>query len=413
MDERAALVAAIAANPDDDTPRLAFADWLQEHGEESRAEFIRLQCELGRPVPRERYRHSEALFTQCTRLFGAYWQEWFRPLILALGADEPVPPLGRPYGPPGRAGGTVAIARLPPTSWTGIPDPAYFLEQVRIERGFATQLCIRTDYCKPPRSFAGAFRLEPITELDITLPTDPPNGRDLLEECLEQIRSLILHLVGPDDPSIPGGLAALLDFPGWSGLQAFELHHPYVGSPIPPRWIERILDCAWVEQLTAFSAGLTDAGLRLLRPSPASHNLTSLCLANSQLSADSISSLGTLRCHSGVKRLNLSHSGLRSRHIGALAASGVWDSLEDLDLSQNPIRDEGATALAGNGLLKQLRRLNLAATELNADGILAVAKAVDPDRIEVLNLESNTLEHVLAVSLCKRFGTRVSLVLDD
>jgi uncharacterized protein (TIGR02996 family) len=35
----------IVADPDDDTPRLIFADWLDEHGEEERAEFIRLQCE--------------------------------------------------------------------------------------------------------------------------------------------------------------------------------------------------------------------------------------------------------------------------------------------------------------------------------------------------------------------------------
>jgi uncharacterized protein (TIGR02996 family) len=41
-----ALVAAIRATPDDDLPRLVAADWLEEHGEPERAEFIRLQCEL-------------------------------------------------------------------------------------------------------------------------------------------------------------------------------------------------------------------------------------------------------------------------------------------------------------------------------------------------------------------------------
>jgi len=43
MTEREALLAAVCANPDDDTPRLVFADLLQENGEEARAEFIRLQ----------------------------------------------------------------------------------------------------------------------------------------------------------------------------------------------------------------------------------------------------------------------------------------------------------------------------------------------------------------------------------
>ena len=48
MTERDALLAAVCEQPDDDTPRLVFADWLQEHGEEERAEFIRLQIELAR-----------------------------------------------------------------------------------------------------------------------------------------------------------------------------------------------------------------------------------------------------------------------------------------------------------------------------------------------------------------------------
>jgi len=36
---------AIYDTPDDDTPRLVFADWLEEHGEEDYAALIRLQCE--------------------------------------------------------------------------------------------------------------------------------------------------------------------------------------------------------------------------------------------------------------------------------------------------------------------------------------------------------------------------------
>lgn len=46
MTDRDALLAAITANPDEDTPRLIYADWLEEHDEAERAEFIRLQCQL-------------------------------------------------------------------------------------------------------------------------------------------------------------------------------------------------------------------------------------------------------------------------------------------------------------------------------------------------------------------------------
>lgn len=43
MSDEEALLAAIAAHPEEDTPRLAFADWLDEHNQPIRAEFIRVQ----------------------------------------------------------------------------------------------------------------------------------------------------------------------------------------------------------------------------------------------------------------------------------------------------------------------------------------------------------------------------------
>jgi uncharacterized protein (TIGR02996 family) len=40
------LLRAILADPADDLPRLAYADWLEEQGESDRAEFVRVQYEL-------------------------------------------------------------------------------------------------------------------------------------------------------------------------------------------------------------------------------------------------------------------------------------------------------------------------------------------------------------------------------
>lgn len=39
-----AFMAAILAEPDEDLPRLAFADWLEERGDSVRSEFVRVQC---------------------------------------------------------------------------------------------------------------------------------------------------------------------------------------------------------------------------------------------------------------------------------------------------------------------------------------------------------------------------------
>jgi uncharacterized protein (TIGR02996 family) len=43
-----AFLSAIAEAPDDDAPRLVYADWLEDHGDPERAEFIRVQIALYR-----------------------------------------------------------------------------------------------------------------------------------------------------------------------------------------------------------------------------------------------------------------------------------------------------------------------------------------------------------------------------
>src|SRR5690242_20889829 len=53
MSDHDALLAAICAEPDEDTPRLAFADWLEENDEPARAAFVRDQIELARTPPWE------------------------------------------------------------------------------------------------------------------------------------------------------------------------------------------------------------------------------------------------------------------------------------------------------------------------------------------------------------------------
>jgi uncharacterized protein (TIGR02996 family) len=45
--EASPFIQAIIANPDDDTPRLVLADWLEERGYVDRAAFMRIQCRHG------------------------------------------------------------------------------------------------------------------------------------------------------------------------------------------------------------------------------------------------------------------------------------------------------------------------------------------------------------------------------
>lgn len=46
MSDHASFLRAICAMPDDNAPRLIYADWLEEQGDVVQAEFIRVQCEL-------------------------------------------------------------------------------------------------------------------------------------------------------------------------------------------------------------------------------------------------------------------------------------------------------------------------------------------------------------------------------
>lgn len=48
MSDHDAFIRAILARPEDDGPRLQYADFLRDEGEWDRAEFIEVQCELAR-----------------------------------------------------------------------------------------------------------------------------------------------------------------------------------------------------------------------------------------------------------------------------------------------------------------------------------------------------------------------------
>src|SRR6202030_4321823 len=51
MSPEKSFLHAILEAPDDDTPRLVYADWLDEHGRPEQAEFIRIQCQLEKVPP--------------------------------------------------------------------------------------------------------------------------------------------------------------------------------------------------------------------------------------------------------------------------------------------------------------------------------------------------------------------------
>ena len=104
MNDRDALLHAIGEHPEEDTPRLMYADWLEENGDPDRADFVRNQVELARvhvndaarrPLVRKNV-HSLMKFVpgwkaQLPRLPGIEWGDFNRGLIEEVQAENEGP----------------------------------------------------------------------------------------------------------------------------------------------------------------------------------------------------------------------------------------------------------------------------------------------------------------------------------
>jgi len=74
-----AFLADILAHPDDDTPRLVYADWLDDNGDPDRAEFIRVSIERHR-LAEDAARH-QLLDARIVELLARHEARWTLPLV--------------------------------------------------------------------------------------------------------------------------------------------------------------------------------------------------------------------------------------------------------------------------------------------------------------------------------------------
>lgn len=83
MTEHDALLASILAQPEEDAPRLVYADWLEENGDAERGEFVRIEVELARTPPGtdEAERRRLTLHNRRTQLLKKRSQDWLRPFL--------------------------------------------------------------------------------------------------------------------------------------------------------------------------------------------------------------------------------------------------------------------------------------------------------------------------------------------
>jgi uncharacterized protein (TIGR02996 family) len=177
-DDERALIATIVANPDDDLPRLVYADWLEEHHQDERAKIIRVQCEI------ERLQGQEA------ELLAKHDKEWGRELY-AQGANR----------------------------W-------------KFHRGFPEEIYIDFDDFLETHPALNA--VTPLRILHLAGSDDESLQRLSALPALKQIRSLEFDQ-DSETGSLSGsygltGLTALADSPFASNLRRLDLHSHHIGD---------------------------------------------------------------------------------------------------------------------------------------------------------------------------------------
>src|SRR5438552_3245579 len=95
-----AFLREICEHPDDDAPRLIYADWLEENGQPERAEFIRVQIQLEQfppgSVPQEVRERIGRLLTgrlaawcaELPRLSGVSWGGFSRGFMSRVSVER-------------------------------------------------------------------------------------------------------------------------------------------------------------------------------------------------------------------------------------------------------------------------------------------------------------------------------------
>jgi uncharacterized protein (TIGR02996 family) len=340
VDQRDALLAAIRETPEDDGPRLVYADWLEEHGDEhdrARAEFIRVQCELARGAPRDRQRELQVRERALQKGHQAAW-------------------LGPLWSPAGET-------------------------RVAFHRGLATLEMDATKFLA--RSFQEQapehFRQAGVVGLTLWCPGGPLEG--LAESA---VLGRLASLEVDQDPFERGLAASLAANPHLAGLSSLEL-----GSQgLEEGALRTLAESPHLRNLTRLApagvaGGPRPADLEALTAPGAFPNLVSLSLPGWDFSHNDLDRL--LRASYAPKLTSLELAGRKIGDGGvrALVDSALPANLERLGLAGNFIGRSGFRALA-EASFPRLRALDLAGNI--PGGTAALLKSPGLGRLTKLNL---------------------------
>jgi uncharacterized protein (TIGR02996 family) len=350
-----AFLQDIKANPADDAPRLILSDWLEEHDDPARAEFVRVQVELARAPQHLR---RQVLLERERELLAQHAAGWLPPL-------DPQAVTGSFHRGLVRltvVGRDVAVPRPTRVKW-----PVH-----------------------PPR--AGLqFGKRPLLELLDQAET----------EAYAWVDSLAFHGLCPED-------AAVLAAPALRQLVTLDLSCAAVGDA-GARALAGSPATAGLTTLLLPGNGLTCLGAEALAASPHLARLTTLNLARNYLGPDGGRALAGAASLTGLTILDLHQCGIGDAGLVALAFAPGLGRLAGIDLDGNQIGDEGAEALAAAPHLAGLTSLDLRGNRIGSAGARALAESPYLGRLECLQLYSNRLTDADVLLLRERFGRKVWL----
>ncbi len=315
-----AFLQDILEHPDDDVPRLVYADWLSERGD-PRGEFIRAQVELARMAEDDPRRDElEDCEAELERRWG---EEWARPLA-------------------GRA------------------------KQWQFRRGFLDAVWVTAEQLEARDG--NLFRVALVNAVNLDW-IGPPGGV-LFHPRMGLVTSLRIHFEHIGD----GVARALAESPWLANLVALNLSHNDIGDE-GARAIAFSPHLAGLTSLElSFNRGITDRGAEALAASPHLGRLRSLDVGFCSLTPDGAWALGMSPALASLRSFGLGGVGGRDAGLRVLLSTAPSpDRFEALSLEGCGITAEGAGFLAGCEYLTGLRRLRLGRNVIGDEGARALA----------------------------------------
>jgi uncharacterized protein (TIGR02996 family) len=398
MTHEEAFMRDIADSPDDDTPRLVFADWLEDNGQPERAEFIRVQCararlefdapgremERGRPDFRgagggptppgaalrelERReqrlwrRHGDAWRGALPRLTGVKWE-----FLRGLPACVLITPKGfRTHADAVFAAAPVHALR----HWAAGDEPDLPSLAASPHLARLTSLDLSAARIVRPedvRALAGAPQLVRLNTLYLRYSRLGPEAGVALARCPARWRKLSLSsaVLGP------GGAEALASCPRLADLHTLDLGHNDIG----PRGIRALARAQLpnLRRLELSGNALGPEGAAELAAAPWLGQVRELHLARNRLGDAGVAMLAAAPVLAGLNWLNLVNNQITDEGARSLANSPFVAGLGVLDLRyDNPIGPAGARALAESPHLGRLHRLLIDLREIGAEALAAL-----------------------------------------